>query len=393
MWEILPRRTDLRREGDPVTEFDKLTLIERDVQASTWTVEGPASALAEFTLGTGAILVRDGEPIVSGSVHTIDGGGLVDDSGRSTHTRTCAFVDDSWHLWTRLCYPDPAHVLTSTPSLFAVSHDKRTGNREDLILAYIAANLGPAAPQAVRRLTSLVMPTSLDRGGTTTVEARMDVLGDLVAELAEAANLRVRIMHDESTGTPKLALTITPSLDRSADVVFGPPESVRATGALRSWGYGISVPKVTDAITFAGGDLEMRYAAAFGDATALAVTGHRVEQLVDAGQTEDIAVVNDAAARALQEGAAPMSIEFKIATGGDLVPRVDFWVGDRVGVEIPDLPNVTDNRLREAMTTVTAQGEELELVVGSGNATLTDTPEVLRADEALKRIRNIERGK
>lgn len=394
-WDISPRDADLGRTLDPLSNWTSLDLVERYGPPDTWVLTGPASELAVFTPGMGCILDRDGQQITSGKVRHIERKAEYDDDGRLQDNITLGFIADTQHMWSRLCYPDPSHTITSTPSTFSVAHDTRTNSREALILAYTGANLGPAAAITSRRLTSLVLPSSLGRGGTTTKKLRMDVLGDVVVELAERGSLRVRIVHDELAGVPRLLMVIDDVEDVSANVIFGPPDVARATGHVMGYGYTIENPQVTDAIAFSAGELASREATRLSDAAALALWGDRTEVLVDQRQTDDVDEITDALEERLAEGATPTSVEFAVAPGGDTQFRVDYDVGYRVGIELPDLPEeVSDNTIREANTKVEfEQPERLSLVVGTPGAQSASTKRAARLNKALKRIAMIERSR
>lgn len=394
-WDIHPRDADLGRTLDPLSNWTELSLVERYNLPSTWVLTGPASELSAFTPSMGCILDRDGVQVASGQVRTIQRRAEYGEDGRLQDTITLSFIEDGKELWSRLGQPDPAHTITSTPSTFSTAYDTRTGSREDLILDYIAANLGPAAAVTHRRLTSLSLPASLGRGGTTTRKARMDVLGELVAGLAEAANLRVRIVHDESTGTPRLRLRIDDVEDVSADVIFGSVDAARATGFITSWGYSIEDPQVTDAIAFSVGDKAARQVTRVNSAAAIALWNRRYEVLVDQSQTDDTSDITDALNDRLLEGETPTSIEFTVAPGGDISYRTDYHVGYRVGVELPGLPvEISDNTIREVTTTIRPEEpEEVSLVVGSPGAQTASTKQAARLNRALRRIALIERSR
>lgn len=394
-WTIHPRNKELTRTLDPLSGYTSCDLVERHNLPGTWVIEGPTEVLIGFTAGMGTILYDGGRQVVSGRVRTIDRASAYDDDGVLRDTMTVGFIEDNKPLWGRLSYPDPAHAITSTPSQFAVSHDTRTGTREDLILGYIADNLGPAAPIVNRRLSSLVLPASLGRGGTTTRKARMDVLGDLVAELAEGAGLRVRVAHDESTGTPRLLLTIAAVPDVSANVIFGTADVARATGNVTTFGYSLANPDVTDAIAFSAGELAARDATRLSDAAAISLWGERTEVLVDQRQTDDASEITDALTERLEEGATPTSVEFIVAPGPDTRYRTDFDVGSRVGVEITGLPGaVADNTVREVATTIRAGVPSLpRLVVGTLGSESRSTKDAARMNRLLKRMAMIERSR
>lgn len=392
-WRITPRDGDLGRTNDDISGWSALELVERHNQPSTWVLDGPTRALSVFTAGTGCILYDGNYQVASGNARVFDRRAEYV-GGRLQDTMTVGFIEDTRHLWTRLCYPDPAHTITTTPAAFSTAYDTRTASREGLILGYTADNLGPAAPITSRRLTDLVLPTSLGRGGTTTRKARMDKLGDLVANLAEGWG-RVRIVHDESTGTPRLLLTIEATQDVSANVIFGSPGVARAAGYFKGFGYTLEDPEMTDAIGFDAGDKAARQATRVSSADAIDLWGYRSEVLVDQSETDDTAQILDALNEKLAEGATPTSVEFTVSAAADLKYRLDYNVGSRVGVEIPALPQaVSDNTIREVVTKV-RRGESAQpsLVIGTPGAERRSTKGAARLNKALLRIAKMERSR
>lgn len=393
-WRITPRDADLGRTHDNVAGWTELELVERYNLASTWVLDGPSSALSVFTPGTGCILFDGEYQVASGQARIFDRKAEYVD-GRLRDTMTVGFIEDTRHLWTRLCYPDPTHTITSTPSTFGAAYDTRTSSREGLILGYTADNLGPAAPVTSRRLTQLALPASLGRGGTTTRKARMDVLGDLVAELAEGWG-RVRIVHDEPVGgPPRLLLKVDAVSDLSADVVFGSPGVARAAGYFKGWGYTMEDPEATDAIGFDANEKAARQATRVSSADAIALWGRRHEVLVDQSETDDTAQILDSLNEKLAELATPTSVEFTVSPTSDLQYRRDYGVGSRVGVEVPELPQeVSDNTIRQAITKV-RRGESAKpsIVVGTPGAERRSTKDARRITKALERIAKMERSR
>ncbi|MCL1870995.1 MAG: siphovirus ReqiPepy6 Gp37-like family protein [Promicromonosporaceae bacterium] len=395
-WTVWPRDPDLVRRGDPLTWWSQLVHVKRYNQPNTWTLTGPSSQLIGLAPGCGVILDRDGVQVDSGNVREIWRTRTADpDTGRLTDTTTLAFTSDKDVLWSRLCWPDPAHDLGATPSSFAVSHDVRTGPRETVLLGYIAANLGPTASISRRRLASLVVPSSNGRGGTVTAQARMDVLGDLVATLAEAAGLILDVQHDESSGAPRLALSVTTAPDVSGTVVFGPPEVARATAPIVGLEYRLTAPDLTDAVMFAAGDEEARVGARFSDEAAVTLWARRREALIDQRQTNDATALAAAGADSLAQGSSPVALAFTVADSHDVVLGRDYDVGSLVGFETPELPDawVLDNRVREVTTTVEAGGTERhDVVVGTPGATARDTRQARLLARVLPRLAALERS-
>ena len=401
-WEIWPRDGDLGRTLDPISVWSSLTVIERHISNGppTWILEGPSEHLAVFTPGMGCILDDPSRPVghqqvASGQIHSFGRSYRPDGDGRIVDTTTLGFIGDSDDLWSRLCWPDPTHALTSTPSNFSTTYDERTGARETLLLQYIAANLGPAAPVASRRLAALLLPTTLGRGGSTTYQARMDVLGDVVAELAEAGDLDVRVEHDESTGTPRLSVVVEPVTDVSDDVVFGAADIARATGIVSGWDYSMDAPELTDAILFAGDDLELREGSRFTDEAAVTRWARRRERLVNQGYTDDLSVIQDAGAKALEDGASPISLTFDVTDAGDAIYSETYGLGSRVGVELPGLPvELSTPRVREVTTVIVPrQAPQRTITVGSPGATSIDPPDAALLTKTLKRVAQIERSR
>lgn len=396
-WTLHPRAHDLTRNYDPVTRFDSLTVVERWPGITTWTVEGPADTLDVFTEGMGCILDKGSDQVAAGDwwqrERWID-----PDTGQLMH-RT-SFVEDN--LDGRIVYPDAAKVLTSTPSTYSRAYDTRTLSVESLILGYVRSNLADLATTD-RRLASLLLPASLNRGGTATVNGRWDNLGTLVEDLAEAGRLRVRLVHDETTGTPRLALRIDPVLDVSADVRFAVGNG--GTGIVTAFRDVTTAPTVTHAIIGGGGQLAARVVSIVADETAAAKWGRR-ERFVDQRQTTDAATMTAAGAKALAEGSTPAEAVVGVTDGPDVQYRHggtsinpadgQYGVGYVVGIDLPG--GVTaDNVVREVTTTVTEDDdgtptETVQIVVGTPGASATDTNTDRTVDGALRRIELIERN-
>lgn len=397
-WTIWPREADLSRQQDPISIWSEMTVVERHISNGppTWLLTGPSEHVSIFTSGMGTVLYDGDRFVGSGQASTLGRSYKADEqTGKIVDTSTIGFIGDSDDLWSRLCWPDPSHALTGTPSVFTTVYDERTGARETLLLDYIAANLGPAAPITSRRLTSLALPTSLGRGGSTTVQARMDVLGELVATLAEAADLDVRIVHDESTGTPRLLVVVDDAEDVSANVIFGAADIARATGIVSGWDSQLSAPDLTDAILFSAGDLEFREGSRFTDEAAVTRWARRRERLIEQGYTEDLSVITDAGASALADGASPVSLTFDVADAGDAIYGETYRCGSKVGIELPGLPlALSAPRVREVTTTVVPERKDRRTItVGSPGATSIDPPDAALLDKTLRRVAKMERNR
>lgn len=397
-WTIWPREADLSRLLDPISVYTKLTVVERHISngPGTWVLEGPSDSLSVFTPGMGCILFDGDTFVASGQMISPDRAYESDgDTGKTEDVMVLGFVDDADELWSRNAWPDPAHPLSAVPSAFTTTYDTRTGPRETILLGYIEDNLGPAALFAPRRQAALLLPTSLGRGGSTTYQARMEPLGEIAGTLGEAGGFGVRIRHDEPAGVPVLSLAIEPVQDVSTDIIFGSAEAARATGIISSWRYSMQAPDVTDAILFSSGDLELREGSRFTDEAAVTRWGRRREKLIDQGYTDDLSVITDAGAKALEDGASPVEAVIQVTDAGDAIYRSTYHLGDRIGIELPGLPlEIASPRVREVVTTVVpGQKDQRVVAVGGPGATSIEPPDAASLTKAMRRVAKLERNR
>jgi len=280
-WLVWPREPDLSRSFDPLSGADSLVVVERNNRPDGWVISGPSSVLEVFsTPGMGAILDRDGEQVTSG-----DWTNLRRWTEAGVESMEVAFASDLSIF--RLARPEQATtMLPNVPKRFTKGYDTFTGAREDAILHYLKASAGGTALPD-RRVARLRFPTSLGRGGHTSTSARFDELGPLIQSLAEAANLRVAIVHTEDASGPWLDVKITESADLSEDVRFGTSDTT-AAGLITDWEYEIGAPTATRALVMGGGELQMRVGLEVRDAAAEELWGTVAEVLVDQRQSDPL---------------------------------------------------------------------------------------------------------
>jgi hypothetical protein len=222
----------------------------------------------------------------------------------------------------------------------------------------------------------------------------METLGDIAGELGEAGGFDVRIRHDEPAGTPRLTLAIETVQDVSSDVVFGSAKAARATGIVSSWRYSMRAPELTDAILFSSGDLELREGSRFTDEAAVTRWARRREKLIDQGYTDDLSVITDAGAKALEDGASPVEAVIQVTDAGDAIYRSTYHLGDRIGIELPNLPlEIASPRVREVVTTVVPnQKDQRVIAVGGPGATSIEPPDAKSLTRAMRRVASLERN-
>lgn len=395
-WQIIPRQADLSRLYDPISNWTNLKLIERHNTPGTWTVNGPPSALGVFAPGSGCILDRNNDQIISGKLQKISRSASKVD-GRTVERMSVTFVEDSAPVGNKIVFPTPSFNLTSAISTFPDAYDLRSGAIETLIIDYIRSHAGDLA-QADRRIPRLRIPASLGRGGTTQVSGRLDHLGVLVGTLAEAGNLRVVVKHVEDGTGAWLNLVIDEVADLSNDVRFGTSGTTSA-GIIDEWSYEIDAPTTTRAIVAGGGELAARNFLELDDLIAESLWGMSAETLIDQRQVDPASAdklkeLTLAGNEALKEGAGTVSVKFTPTLGPDLKYRQDVRMGDIVGYDLPGLDPAKD-KIREATTTVSVDGntatETVSVVVGTPDAPLTRSQQ--QAARALRDINVIKRSK
>lgn len=287
-WQIHPREANLQRVLDPISKWTRLVLTERHNEPDTWKVTAPSSQMAAFQPGTGSILYRDGKQITSGRLIHLERGSTKTAEGILTDTTTATFASDLIHLGHKIVLPAPNGYDMPFWNIFHFpqGYDLRSGTVESVILGFIRAHAGDQAALN-RQVPRLRLPVSLNRGGYTQVSGRFDQLGTLVQSLAEAGNLRVRIVHTEDANGPWMDIVIDDVRDLSGDIRFGTAETATA-GIIDEWKYEIGMPTTTRAIVAGGGEMEERDIAARFDLAGEFLWGVAPETLIDQRQVPEV---------------------------------------------------------------------------------------------------------
>lgn len=202
----------------------------------TWKLRLPPSHPMHSQLeraGAGIVVSAYGKIIFSGMVTAPEMDTTADDPSPVT---TFSGASDDMHLWDRLAYPDPTNADVSTQQ---ADHHNLTGPAQDVIYEAVKANMGSTAPLS-RRLNRLTIGTPQGAGNETTRAARFDVLGDLVAEIANPNNL---VLSLKQTPSGYLHFSCTPSTDRTATVRLD-----MATNTLSSYKMIAAAPTATHII-------------------------------------------------------------------------------------------------------------------------------------------------
>jgi hypothetical protein len=387
-WTPRVRLADLTL-ADPIL-FEDLILIERYGQPDALSITGHIDDLrSAFQPGSGIVLVDDnGVQRFSGVAPQFP---KVFVERRGDHTATINYDADLVHLWERTCYPTPANAWTAQTT----GYDVQTAVHETRILGYISRNAGPDAYHSGtfdRRVPNLTVPASEGRGTSAKTSARFQNLGQLVAELAEAANLRVTIRHDVVEG--ELVVVVDTVPDLSAWARFG-DASTGDLGLLgEDWRYAVGVPGATTVLSAAKGELENRALNVLTDNTRKTAWGRHIELFLDQRGTDDAGEISAGMATAMAENAPTVEASAPIAAGDlEFGPGEGaITLGAKVAVNLDG--EVVVDRVRQVSTTVSVTAGEptvkVEPLFGTPDAALPISEKALR--RLLQRMRNVERS-
>lgn len=283
-----------------------------------------------------------------------------------------------------LAYPDPA---TADVSAQTKANDVRTDTVEDLLIAYVSANIGPDAPSARTTGTfwaSVVVGTSLGRGPTRTASPRFQNLMQLCQELVADTSVLFRLVQNDDD---ELELEISLSVDRSGEWRFDIDNE-----QLQSTQHGSGAPSVTRAIVAGqeqGVNRTIIERTSTASLAAEAAWKRRRERFVDQRQTDDTDELEQAGDAVLAEGAAPAG--FTVEPSEDIdVLSARSALGSLVSITIGDTPVTA--RLNQVILTITENGVYTAAVIGDEDGTDWEG-QVNRSLSSLgSRVSNLERN-
>ena len=265
-------------------------------------------------------------------------------------TLTVSGIDDLAWLSRRLAWPVPGSVIGSQSG---AEYDVRTGNAETVIKGYVTAN-------AVTRLPvpGLSVATNGNRGATVTGRARMQTVLEVVAPLADAGGIGLRLRQ---SGAGIVFDCYTPATV--------PVRLSEKLSNLRDWEYEASAPAATRMVGGGQGEGTARVFRARTTGVAQDETDWGIiEAFVDARDVSNTTEL-DARIDAKLLEAAPLA-GFAVTPRETAAMRfgTDYNLGDKVRVEVADGVTV-DDVIREVTLDDTRDGPSVVPIVGSpGNA-------------------------
>ncbi len=356
--------------GVDVTAGFAPTLVEQYNAPDVLTVTGPLDVLAPLAVQGSGVRLESDEATDVYLLSRLNPASSTSD-GVYSEEYTLVYTSMTSWLWARITYPDPSKAWGSQTT--QTNYVRPSGNVESTILDLINKNLGPGA-LSPRRLAGLSIPASGNRGGTRGFTfPRFDPLGEDIAQVAEGAGLRVRIVDDGSGG---LTVQIDEAADLSTTASYGTPLAGGRGWVAADWSIDMSVPDLTVALVAGSGQGTARTMLEVPDATGALTTYGRREGFVDQRQTSDTTELTNAGTDALTSGLKPVSINVTIPDLPGLRLGTDVPLGSVVGLNLAGI-RVTE-RLRTVTTTWAVDGVTRVGGIGSDSQGVTRTDEQIR---------------
>ncbi len=378
-WEARVRNPDLS-VGPPV-KFTRAELVENYCGVPMLTLTGRTSDLeAAATIGAGIVLTDD-----SGGIRL--SGPLWSFARSGKQTMTLMFRGDTVETAGRIVWPNPAAPWSKAGQTSA--YQVVSGPAETRLLTFLATQLGASA-RIERKLSSLRQPQSNGRGPSAVTSARFDILGQLIASLAESASLHFGIRQAYDGYAPYLEFYLDDAPDLSDWVRFGTPEAGGPYMLTDDWGYSGSMPLGTTILGAAGGELTDRILTSLTDPDAEALVGRRIEFFLDQRGSTDTTEIAAGLAKSLADNAAPASVSVPLGSVPGLGTTIPLGAMATASL---DGELVTD-RIRQITTVLSSEDNQPATqvggVLGSPDAGVK-SPTWLQLQKMLTRLQVLER--
>lgn len=296
------------------------------------------------------------------------------------------FSDDLARVAGYLTYPEPWLGFADQTTSPDVVRTLTATNAETIIRTLINENCGPVA-LAARRIDRLALDTAAGVGTNRTVSTRFEPLLDAcrVAAATDGLGFRTRQVGDEIRFGVYAPRDLTSTARFSAGL-----------GNLRSVSFTMAAPLATQQLVQGGNDPAQEATPANVRAyvevsSGAAADWYRVEKLVDKSGTDD-----DSAGELTQAGVLEFgndnpqaSLATVTVDTEDLRAGRDFWLGDRVTVQLPTGLEVTDLVQTIRLEATPDEGELVTSVIGSSDKTTT-TATVRLVRDLARRLGRLE---
>lgn len=383
------RDRTLARVGQITAPFLNLKAVPRWCSVGEWTLTLPGDH------GMVPHLLEDGSGIILLGPDGTDTGVIL--SGPTVRperernaqnpdgTYTFVGVSDEVHLLDALAYPDPAR---SNPAAQTKANDVRSGATEELLRAYVSANIGGTAPAGRRRgvLSKFVVGgASLGRGITAVKSPRFQNLLELLREI---------VLLDTSIGFravqvgDQIEFQVLDARDRRGVVRFD-----IENGTLTSEKAQRSGPTVTKAITAGQGEGTGRTIVSRTTPESVAAEsswGRVREVFIDQRNTNDLTELQQAGDEALAEGVGGTAVKVIPADDSTMQFGVDWRPGDLVTIVVNGVEATT--AVTEAALLANSDGVRAGAALGDVTAFEAGDTLGAKVDALDSRVSRIERA-
>lgn len=329
--------------------------------------------------GAGIIISTSLGTLLSGPTLSVTTNQSIDDAVGSYEI---AGVDDSVILKERLAYPKPS---TADVTAQTQESDNRSGAAEDVMKAYVEANIGPSAP-AARKIAALTVEASSGRGSNVTGSARFETLQELLKGFADVSGLGFTI---EQVGS-QLQFQVFQPTDRSQNVRLD-----LYNGRLTKSEYSYSQPKLTRTIVGGDGDGAARTFLERTSAESIDAEqawGRRIETFVDSrgsGTTAELQQTGDEALA--KDGKTIVSVSISPSDDQTMLYGKDWNLGDKISVVIGSLELVSI--VTEVGLLISADGVRIGATVGEPATLDYETQIITKQQIQAQRVSQLERRK
>lgn len=374
-WVWTLRDATLTEYDGPIDGYLAVACTPKDLDVGDWSMtlalnHQDVPLLLTEGFGVVARLPGNGQVIASGYV----------DQTKTTYTGAGDGNPDSLTVSGSLdvallageqCWPDPAKWLNDATSRNVLTGgvDARSGIAEDVLLAFIAANIGSSAfhststtPHIDRRQTRLVIPSSSHRGSSGSYQGNFGTLLEMGQAICSGTT---GITFDVRQGAASfLNLVVRARADVSADVVFS-----RVEGSLDSAEYTRQAPSITRGIAVSDDGTNRSYAMAI-DTAAEALWTRTWVSMTD-GSSNVIADLLQAAGALIATGTemAGAVLQPVVLPGGPAF-GIDYMLGDTVTAVDGSGASITDRLVQAAYAHTDGAAPTITPSVGVSGADL-----------------------
>lgn len=388
--QLLVTDRNLNVLGDPLHGWTALTAEVNFNQPAAGSVSLPAHPeyMELLQPGNRIVVIRDGGiwcagPMEEPQDYTWDLAG-----NASPGTVKVAFSDDLARVAGYLTYPNPAAAFSAQTTTVDTRRTFILDNAEEIIRTLVNETCGPGALTA-RRIEQLVLDEVAGVGGIRSLTTRFEPLLDACRTVAATDGLGVRTRQ---VGDQILFGVYAPA-DLTATARFS-----AGLGNLRSVSFTMAAPLATSQLVQGGEDPAQQPAEGepanqrvYVEVTSgAAADWYRVEKLVDKTGTDNTSgELTQAGALEFGNDNPQASLSTVTVDTEDLRAGRDFWLGDRVTVQLPTGLEVTDLVQTIRLEATPNEGELVTSVIGSSDKTTT-TATVRLVRDLARRLGRLE---